>query len=117
LSAVHQVEFHRLHLFQDERAGIDTWSIAFDHAWDARLIDQCRRLLAGARSSRPDLTAHSRGVILHSHALMEMTLTHFERAEAETIAVASICYSMLAITRARPGCSTISARSTRRRGG
>jgi tetratricopeptide (TPR) repeat protein len=79
----HQVEYHRLHLLQDERAGIDTWSVAFDHAWDARLLDLCRRLLAGARSSRPDLTTHSRGVILHSQALMEMALTHFARAEAD----------------------------------
>jgi hypothetical protein len=51
----HQLEYHRLHLARHEDAGIDTWSVFFDHAWDAPLLDHCRRLLFGIKSNTAEL--------------------------------------------------------------
>lgn len=77
----HQLEYHRLHLAQDERAGIDAWSVAFDLAWDARLLDQCRQLLFGIKSTA--LSVRSQAIVVRGRALLEMALADNERAEAD----------------------------------
>lgn len=77
----HQLEYHRLHIAINESAGIDAWSIAFDLAWGARLLDRCRQLLFGVRST--ELSLRSQGIILRSRALLAMVLADNERAEID----------------------------------
>lgn len=56
----HQLEYHRLRLAKNEDDGIAAWSFAFDHAWDDRLLDQCRQMLSGIKADSVNLSPTNR---------------------------------------------------------
>lgn len=79
-SIVHQLEYHRLALLEDEPAAIYAWAHHFVVAREAGLLDHCRQLLLGIKGAGLTLSPHSQATLLRCRALLAQIQEEHENA-------------------------------------
>lgn len=82
IAVPYQIEYLRLLVEDAGEQALLLWSRHFDFVWDARLLDQCRQMIAGIKSSG-NLSGWSQGLVLRSQALLEMALGNYDRAQTD----------------------------------